>query len=132
MRIFGLTVTRTKRGEYGEHLCSKCGKTSELPGSIVGCASHEGTYEGYRSGKFTGMTPQERINARNRRTLGITTPPRRRAPMPESKAEDAHAHDWFKVTRIVQRCACGAEREWDGFEWWITASGNSTPPGVTT
>lgn len=34
--------------------------------------------------------------------------------------DETHVHWWGKVTRILQRCACGAEREWDGFEWWLT------------
>lgn len=40
------------KGEYGEHLCSKCGQTSELPGTAVGCSDHEGVFEGYRNGKY--------------------------------------------------------------------------------
>lgn len=69
MRFLGFTITRDKpkKGEYGEHLCTKCGKTSSLPGTILGCAAHEGYYEGWEGGKFTGRTPQERINDRNRR-----------------------------------------------------------------
>jgi len=40
-----------------------------------------------------------------------------------------HVHQWSRETRIVQRCACGAYREWDGFEWWLHESESPFPPG---
>lgn len=44
------------------------------------------------------------------------------------QTENTHHHEWRKVTRIVQGCLCGAEREWDGFEWWMTRK-VTTPSG---
>lgn len=48
LRVF-LDTLNPNKGEYGEHLCSKCRQTSQLPGSILGCIEHEGVYEGYNN-----------------------------------------------------------------------------------